>query len=609
MNSQTIKLSLLKAKKQALILGAVLFAGLSSVSFASDGALESLLPADVIGFVKIKDPGKAAESFLSSDLLKKIQSSDFYQAMLQDENFAKGLKEIEKFEKDSGFKATELVNEVLGDGAIVGVRLSFPPEVLGAVRAKSKEDMAKGVKKIKDTIAQRAGAFPETEKVDYKGRTLERINKQFIFCVDGNTFFASNTPRAVRDMIDLSIDKKKKNLETSDSFKEVFSGDGKKGEPFITAGVMPRYIPGFIDQIPREVDNFLASLLASGWLETLKHSDRFSVKLRYGSKGVSLVADTKPADASEALKHQSVFFPSEKGNLESQELKRLLDKGIAGVIHLRRDMKKWWDIKDQFLNPKGQRSIVEFNNVMNLLFGGKSFQDEVLPKFKEGITLLARRVEFSELGKAPSPALPGFAAIFRIEDASKFRRNLQAGFQSIIGFINVNQAQEGKDSTFLVETERVGKVKMFTAVNDLDDIESKNNLGIEYNFSPSFAIVGNRVIIGSNREFTLFLINELKAVTESKTAVAKATGAVDRLVVQAEQVADLLKINESTLATQMVLNDGIDREEAVTRLKVIDQLIRLFKSVRLSTRISEGQAQARLLIQLAEPKTPVKESL
>lgn len=590
-------------------LAVLLCLGLGSLSGASEKPLEALLPADVIGFVKVKEPGGALKSLLASDLMERIQKLDLYRAALQEEKLAEALERLEEFESDSGTKVLDLVDQLLGDGAIVGARLSFPPEVMGAVRARSASDLEKGLARIREVLASRGNALPESEKTDYQGYTLERIDK-VVFCQMGDTFLASNTPRAVRDMIDLARAEEvgEKSLSRSEKFAEVFGGDGKKGEPLITAGVLPRFIPGFVDGIPREMDNFPASLLASGWTESLRESDRLHAKLRHDSRGLTLSVGSRPVRPEDTRKLESVFFPEQGAALDEREVRHLVSRGLAGLIHLRRDMASWWEIKEGFLNPKGERSLVEFNNVMNLFFGGRSFQDEVLPKFRHGVTLLARRVSFEELEQPPSPTLPGFAAIFRIEDAGTFGRSLQAGFQSVVGFINVTQAQEGKETAFLVETERVGPVKVFTAVGDLDAVTKGRRPGIEHNFSPSLAVVGDRVIIGSHREIAIHLVKELQVLGQ-QTATSLGAAPVDSLVLKASAIVELLELNRDVLATKMMFDEGIERDEAEGRLKAIFQALGLLDGLEARTSLEESSLNLRVRLELAPEKPVVRESL
>lgn len=550
--------------------------------------LERCMPDDVVAFVKVEPPAAEIRDLLASGLWKRIESSAVYQFASTQEKSLELNRRLEEIESATGKKPLAILDDLAGDGAMVGVRLTFPPEVLVMTRARGEARLQSGVRALKDIVRAAHGTFPETQKTDREGVTIETAGP-ISFAVAGRTFMISNSSTAVQAMVDLVLGKSGASVAQMKTFAPLFASKTDDRRPgsrkLAVAGLLPGFLPNFLDRIPAKVDNFPGSMLISGWLEALRKSEMISASLEVarGDLRLSLSSRARPGEDLEGA--NGVFFPSDDSALDYQEVGRLRRHGLVGIVHIRRDLARWWESRETYLNAKGLGDLVNFSNVMNVIFGGRSFQDEVLPALESGLTLLARRVSYEELGAAPSPQIPGFAAILRLRDAERFSRSMQAAFQSLVGIANADRAQKGKPLSFLVQTEDIHGVKVHTASAGKPE-DASAPPGIEYNFSPSLAVVGSRVVISSNRDLAEIVVRELSRKPPSTTipAVDSRRRPNDLIQLDAAEIDRLVEANADVIAAKAMLDDGIGPDEAEGRVRAIRELLGLVDSLDVRTR-------------------------
>ena len=571
---------------------------------AKEPGLEQWMPEDVIGFVKIAQPGKTFRKLMASDFRKQVEATSIYQLLKQQRDARKFFKQLEVIRDDIGREPADAIDDLLGEGAIAGVRLSFPPSFLFITRSKSHEALKAGFKSLKAFVRHtNNGVFPETSETTYNGVTIETAGNHVSYALKGNHFFISNSLKAVEDMLALAMGKAENSLAKSDAFSSVFSDKGPS--ELATAAVRPAYIPSF--RLPENADNTLASLLFSGWLETLRVSDLLTLKLTHegGKLGLTVRSNGSKEPARSA---RSIFFPTEGAAADSAELKRLESEGIVGLIHVRRDIAQWWQKREDFMNAGAAGGLLEANNFLSIFFGGVSFQDEVLPELERGITIVSRQLGYEGLKTKPQPQLPGFAVIFRLRDAAKFTQRLTSAFYQLMSLINLEVGKNQRMTPFSFTSEKVDGVNL--AIADLNAPDgAPEKLGIEYNFSPSVAVVGSRAILSSNKELTRKLVKVFDGKPSSKTVRGSDENQVDLVKIRAPGLKKLLIANREFFANLMVLNEGISPEEADGRLNAIGELIDLFDGICLKTKFADRVATLNFTIDLAGPggkKVPAK---
>ena len=574
--------------------------------------LEDWMPGDVIAFVKIDDVGRKLDAFLECEWWQELRSTTLVALAERQDGVRAGLDRLEQFEREIGKKAVDYLDEFIGEGLLLGVRLSFPPEVLVIARSRSEAALAKSVASLKDATRARELEYPEGEKSSHRGVFVERVGGKVSFALLGDTFLVSNSTDAVKTMIDLA---KGQGPVEALSAAKVFAPALKREEgppPIFRAAVLPNYLPGFVDAIPTKLKSFPASVLGTGWLERLRDSELIFGELRFSDSSLDLRLSARapkegpgegpenglaPSDPSQDAGGVSkVFFPGEASALERAELERLNQLDLAGLVHIRRGFASWWEGRESFLRSRGLREVATFSSAMNVVFAGHSFQDEVLPRFEDGLTLVARRASFEGLGATPSPELPGFAAIVRLKNATEFKSQIARAFNTLALLLNVDRISKGERASFVVGTERVGKVRVYTVSMPVPEAQRGKTVGIAFNFTPTVGVLGSRVILGSNRELVTDLIRELGQL---KPAGERPDLPVDQYRVRVDALDALLTANRSVLAAGIAKLEGVGRGEAELRLKAISEILALFEDFRMSGRLLEHEIEVRMSVDVS----------
>jgi hypothetical protein len=554
--------------------------------------LEEWIPGDVVAYARIDGLGQRIDDLLGSKLLKDIETTTLGQVLTANDGFAEALAYLKSFKETSGREAVDVLKSLVGSEVVVAARLTFIgiPEVLMLSRGKSAEDLAQARTALEKVVEMYLGQRPTTKKGNHNGHLIESLGKGH-FAIIGDVLAVSNSKGMIESAIDLAEGKETRSVKKSEIFAKVASKARKSS--FIHAAVRPRFIPGF--KIPEQMDNAAGSFLLGGLSEALRVSEAISLAIDVEDNGVTVrvlsVADGRGIDAK-----YDAFFPKK---LPDDLKSRLRSRGILGFVEVHRDLAKWWERGEDFLEPRAAGDLTEFAGNLSLFFGGKSFEDEVLTELGETITFVAMNQSYKQAGAKPSPTIPGMAALFDLRDAKKFGRSFKVAFNTIVGIINVNRMQQEKDAaTMLIEPKLVGKTECYTV--DMGLAPSGDKVpGIEYNFTPSMAIAGNRVILSSSFELLEVLVDELAKSVDSptgKTVVAKPTK--DRIFIDATAAYSIVADNRDFFASTNMVKKGIDLDEARGEIDAILEIVSFLRDFELVSFRSNEKVHLNLRLRL-----------
>jgi hypothetical protein len=99
---------------------------------------------------------------------------------------------------------------------------------------------------------------------------------------------------------------------------------------------------------------------------------------------------------------------------------------------------------------------------------------------------------------------------------------------------------------------------------------------VRFNFSPSYAAVGNYLVMSSTAELARDLIDTLKIEKP-----AKASAASMRTQVHASGLAEVIKANEDSILTQLILSQALPPKAAKTELRTILDWVERLGSLRV----------------------------
>ena len=561
--------------------------------------LANWTPASVIGYAEAKNLGPRLRSFLASPKLKHLLDSSLGRAYLQGKDYSELIENLGKIEESAGRDPLDLFDDLLGKEFLLGSRLSFAggQETLLLTRTGSPEAFAEVRKAFALAFKASTGLSFETRKFDHEEHSFEQIGDLW-FSELGGVLAATNSKKLLEETIDLAYDRTEKSVGNS----PFFSQPSNKDDFLIRASIRPTFIPLLAGEFGRKLDNPVQSLLLSGFSGALRNCKLLSATLDSSWSGIDL-GITLHADDRGFDEKYAPFFPKTPRSDFHQNIQK---RGLLGSIRLSRDISEWWENSAAFLEPQAAGSLAQFSAALSMFFGGLNFQDEVLPQLGETISLVFRNPPKNEGRPSPSPSIPGGALIIELKDAKKFGRPFIVAFNSLVSILNITRMQQDANApSMLVRPEKVGKVDCYRV--DLGLPENPENPGIEYNFTPSLAVTGNRVILGSTFDLVKALVEESEKTGASGKTVVPSY-ARDRIYIDGRALASILGANLDFLAAQQVVNKGVSLDEAKKELAVIGELLSFTRDLEIESFREEEAARLKLRLGLISGNTIVEPS-
>ncbi|MFM7058229.1 MAG: hypothetical protein ACKO2P_15025 [Planctomycetota bacterium] len=319
------------------------------------------------------------------------------------------------------------------------------------------------------------------------------------------------------------------------------------------------------------IDNPVAELLFGGLQSVLGKADWATAELVAAPTGLQLSLAT-PFDAAWIPEQREWYFgPEAAGRVPAiPEIPETL-----GTIGVYRDISQMWLRAGDLFSEQINDRMAEAESNLGTIFAGRDFGEEVLGAIQPGMRLLVARQDFSRIAPVPAIRLPAFALLLTLKDPETMRPELRRIFQSIIGFGNIVGAQQGQPQLEL-DMQKQGDAEIISAHYLAP--RSKGNVAapsaaapipIIYNFSPTAAFEGQRMILASSRSLAEAL---LQAPTTAADP-ANLTASVSLPILQ-----QLLSDNRDSIVSGNMLSKGQTRDEADAELDLVLQLLSGFHS-------------------------------
>lgn len=338
--------------------------------------------------------------------------------------------------------------------------------------------------------------------------------------------------------------------------------------------------------LPVRFDNAVGALLAHGFNTAANRASRATAVLDATSAGLDLAVafDAEPTEDAAWTRPSAPPTPWSAPT------------GTIASLTLRRDVAEFYARRLELLDPSNESKIVEFDNVISIFFGGRSFGEEVLPALGDRMTLLVGEQRFLELPTPPDVRLPGFTLVAPLDVDALTKNNLLVAFQTAVGIVNADRAQNGLASLML-STERLDGVDVSSARYMLDDDEEARELRM--NASPAIAVVDDHLVIGSARDH---VIDVIAAIRRGDQAPGDEGNSL--LTFDVPNLRTVLEANLDSLIANRMLEEGENRAEAEAFWRRADQVLSLIRSGTVRLASEQGSTTLRLTLLPADASAP-----
>lgn len=554
----------------------------------------SWMPASTLVYLKLEPIG----SLLSHPLRTRIQSDETVQALWKSEPLKELRGGIAVSELVLGAKIETLARDLTKFGAHLCI--NDQGEMVLLARTRSERWLKDYIQKIVtlargDSNKNKPGKVSETT---YRGIRGYEVNKLIVAQMD-DWLLVANKPEIAKATVDQMLDKNKKSLDASPfyqrakEFAERFDSNpkGSIATVYLDMDNIRKAKAGWAKKIfsnkPRE---FVAELLFGGLLATLDQSPMAIGRLALNESGATIefLSPSQPEWFAET--REFYVGPNSKGVAEHAWK---IHQGLASLSTYRNLSELWLRAGDLF-DQKVNDQLAQADNTLTTLFSGRDFGTDILGALEPQLQIVSASQSFPNALK-PSIRLPSFALIGKLKEPESMQRDLKRIFQSFVGFLNVAGAMEGQPQLDL-ESEIVGDAKIYWAEYVVDkDRKYENGLPVQFNFSPSVAFLGDRVVVSSTSALARQLISEMANPSSNHEPSLMSPLLNTSMELDLAMIRDVLLDNRDQLITQNMLEKGHSKKEAQGEVDVLLGLMQLLGSASAQLSFDE---RVRLNIQV-----------
>lgn len=554
--------------------------GLCCGAVAVEKSPAEIFPPTVIAYVEVPRPAELIATILDHPARAKVEALREVQKALQSPGYRELERGLAAFEKKAGMSYRAAVEALTANGVYVGVD-AFTQGAVTIVQAKDAATLDKLLPVIHDLAraeATRQGKDDPIHSAEYQGQTIYRAGDARWTAV-GSRWVLANKEGLLKQTID------RLKGAAGDSLADEYNFQTARktiaGKPTAWAYVnfsVLRTVGVGKELFAPKSDNPVAELLAGGIASTLTQTPFITAAFNVNQDRLAL-AFAAPHDKDWIPERRQFFFGAAGPALDAKDA--LLS------LSLYRDLGTFWLLKEDLFTENVVAQLTQADSNLTTIFSGRDFGRDVLGAVGPEMQLLVARQTFADGAPRPDIKLPAGALVLRLKEPEKMQRSFKVLFQSLIGFLNIVGSQQAQPP-LEQDTEKLPNGQLLSAKYLPDAGEGK----INFNFSPSMAFAGDRLILSTATS----LARELAAAPEPAKTEAQDNA---RATVSLPVLRTLLDDNRKHLVAQSALNDGISQDTAEKNVSEFLSLLTLGKSlgVRLITEPTQVKLEAEVRLE------------
>ncbi len=568
---------------------------------ADDKTAPQLLPGSAIIYAEIADPKAVISLIMDHPLHKKLQTFPKYQEYLASADHQKLQDAVKVFETRTGMKWRDALESISAGGIYAAFDLSSTGL---AILIKS-DDAAKLARFQKSFIDF---ANEENPGAIQPGRTYRDIETWKVgqggFATVGKWFLFTNSGAMGKAIFDNMLDEPANALATDRDFKAALTQRqasiaatsdiaGDKPTAYVFARLTLARTFGLLGALTKaRSDNPAAELLLGGLQETIKQAPYATAALHLKQDQMRLMF-AAPHDGSRINPARAFFFaPEGKGSAP----KPLKPAGTLLSVSAYRDVAAMLRNADELFDENVAAGIAQADSQLTLFFSGRQFNSEVLGALKPHMQIIVTQPAFKDV--TPAIKIPAFAMIVQLKNPDDITQaQFRTAFHTFLNFVNLENTQKGAPM-LLTDIDKIdGTTLLFSRYVFDANKGDRTKADMIYNFSPSMAIVDERIIIASTR----ILAEELIALAKKE----KPDSTIDQnMLIELDGAAALqsLRDNRESLIAQNMLEQGNTPQQAALEIDSLLEVVSHIKSMQFGMTFKDKWATIDLDIKLNLPK-------
>ncbi len=566
-------------------------------------AAAHLLPESVILYAETASSDELLRKTWDHPLRRKIEAATQYSKWLDSNEYKRLLFGITFLELQLDIPWRRAVEKMAAGGVTFAVDGSSQ-----SVAMLMRADDAAFLKRTSNKLLSiaRSGATSKRQPdpfqaIDYRGVATYRVDQAHI-AIAGPWLILASSDSLSKNILDRLLDGTAGSLAENEKFqlaaktrnRSVLAWAYADLETLRAVGVAQPLLGG-------EAIDPGAELIFGGVLGTLHETPFATAQLSATADNVEL-ALTVPHDPKWIAKEREFFFGDKANRNAPPEI------GLPGTVaelRARRDISSMWLHGPELFNEEINAGLAKANSDLSTLFGGRPFAEEILGALDGGLRFVVVR-EPNQARRAASGVLhlPGFAAAGRLKDPKDSQRTLRIAFQTAIGFLNLNAAQEGQPPLELETERRKGRV-LLTASYAPEDLANDNaarrgaNTSTLLELTPTIAFANDLIVLASTRTLANQALDRL-AKLRVRPPRNKAPIVNSAVRVRAQPLRSVLAENRERLISKNMLEKGHSRSAAEREIDGLLTLLGFFDQANAALLMSDDQLRFALRISPAK---------
>jgi hypothetical protein len=535
-----------------------------------------LVPAEADVLVSVPDARRLTETVLGLEAVTKLDSFSAYREALDSTTVRHFRQFLAYYEKEMGAPWPQLLDDIAGGGAVVGIKFGKDPApALLVVRGKDEKRVGQFARLAFDLLGQELARQDDKVKLtksNYEGIEIVHAGDGVFAAVAGSAVLVSNNEKLLQESLKLHVGRGGKSCAEIPSVGQAakllppgslatlwLNLEKVKDNPAAAAAFR---------KAPR--DDPALTILFGGYLDVVGRSPYLAAGLvREGND--FLVTVRMPSGRKGMGPDSLLHVPSS----DAEGGRPLLQpKGVVFSTSFYLDVGRIWQDREKIFPEKVVKAFEKTDKGTNPFLSGLKIS-KILPQVGSHHRLVfatQQGKEYRSTGGAPQGA---FAVVTELREPEKFGKAVEAALRGAALFAGF------KVRLKLVE-EKVGDVNL-VGYRFEDEQPEFPNVGedIFRQFSPCFARVGDQFLVCSSIDLGRELIGILQS--EKKGGSPSAV----RTCVFAGGVADYFQSIQEQLVTQAVLARALTAEEAAAEVKAGLALLRSIGPLEVDVRYAE----------------------
>jgi hypothetical protein len=530
------------------------------------------------------NPRKLADAFTGLDAFQKAQQLPQYRAIYDSTAAKRTFQLLAMFEKQLGAKWPELLDQLGGSGAAIGLQFGTDPAPVilvlrGTDESQVKNAMDLTLKTIEDELT-RQGAKDGLKKFDILGHPAVKFG-DLQACRAGATVLISNNETMLKASVILATADRAESQQHKarrDAFKLLAKDPLAWLWVDLAVVKQSQTSKNFFDATRKD---FLQTLVLGGTIDCVRRADFLAAGLYKDSNGFRFSLRL-PAGRGEFPPEFQLHVPPEG---KPGTLPPLEPPGTIYSHSLHLDISHLWINRAKLLNDENRAGLEKAEADISKVLPGSAKFGELLAMWGPHHRIVVANHDAMPYKRQPGSRFPAFGYVATGRDP-KFAKSVEPALRSAAIIASLQFDLKMTEVTY--EEVKIVAYR-FNENKELAD----DPTGIRFNFEPCFAIVGDELVVATTVELCKKIVTELKNPQKAKTSSAVLRGKFS-----ANAGGDFLAALPEPLVTDAILSRGIGLEEARKEVAALVGWIKTLGDVRVELDIADKEYKLDLMWEL-----------